>query len=543
MKISDTPQLTWPGKTNLATQQFTSVPSGSVAAMRMASNPKFGGIFDGSIHMLGRTLSPTLPVFELIASTLIYSMLAEDVIGLWTPRIGVSLDRGRKKYDYQNDPERLQLSPPQQFKRWLYGTIKGLNWANAAEESLREFCSGPGFMIVPSLGFAWLYQRGWPFNKLHDSLDFEARKAMGLGHERLGQLASTFQKQLQTAELTPATTDAKAFQEAYRQQYKTFLENLLHFEAPTAARGNIPAGVTHILDMPLSLHVKESTEHFRPRNTTLRTLMGEWAEEMSKEMLKPRSEPKVADLFTKLPKTFLWDPWAKLARWAMTKVGLRQPVRVDSPLENAQARVAEAIRTINRQVYPYERVYDVNQVVLNLFRANEHRQWEVLLKDGNPVSVSIETLFKEMHRFNDFAYALQEKVLKKNFLQKLTSKTPLVEAVEHLVKKVQTQKAFGSIGLLSATCAYLWWLMSFVQHNKIYPANSQYLQQKGTSPPSIEAGKSPSSIPPTQPSFRMSVSLPTTAPAFSANPHDSFSMTTSPTSVFPKAFKQGGILA
>jgi len=93
-------------------------------------------------------------VFQPISENFVWEFTAQDVVALWIPRIINALRRGRHPYDPNEDPSLREGKPLQQWLHSVVQNTKGLNWSNAREESYREFETGPGIFIAPSIIFA-----------------------------------------------------------------------------------------------------------------------------------------------------------------------------------------------------------------------------------------------------------------------------------------------------------------------------------------------------------------------------------------------------
>jgi hypothetical protein len=78
-----------------------------------------------------------LPIFEGISNIYLYEFLALDVVGMWVPRIGVSLWRGRIPYDGAKDPVNEGMNPLQLAAKHTWGNFKGLNWARVLHRPWR----------------------------------------------------------------------------------------------------------------------------------------------------------------------------------------------------------------------------------------------------------------------------------------------------------------------------------------------------------------------------------------------------------------------
>lgn len=101
--------------------------------------------------------------FQPITENYLWAFMAQDVLGLWIPRIYGSLERGRIKYDEKKDPHAVHRSPSQQRRYHILKTIRGLNYWNGWEETAREIQNGPGIFI--GQGFLYAGAAAWMLGK------------------------------------------------------------------------------------------------------------------------------------------------------------------------------------------------------------------------------------------------------------------------------------------------------------------------------------------------------------------------------------------
>jgi len=115
----------------------------------------------------GRKLGST---FEQVINQFVFFFLFMDFIGIWVPRIGVSLKRGRIPYNVEEDPQAKHLKLYQKNMLSLKKNVQGLNWPNFFEEAGREFCTGPGMLLIPTLAFALARHRSTALELSHKQL-------------------------------------------------------------------------------------------------------------------------------------------------------------------------------------------------------------------------------------------------------------------------------------------------------------------------------------------------------------------------------------
>lgn len=135
---------------------------------------QFGGGFGK------KAIDGSVSIFQKINEVFIWGFLAQDVIGMWLPRVGTSLKVGREPYDPSEDPQARNLPFDQQVKKWIVGNVKGLNWINFSEGTKRESATGPGLLAMPALVFMVNRYMGNPAQEL----SFASMKALGEGFQK-----------------------------------------------------------------------------------------------------------------------------------------------------------------------------------------------------------------------------------------------------------------------------------------------------------------------------------------------------------------------
>ncbi len=167
---------------------------------------------------MNRVLNRLGPLFEKM-EVFLWAFLMQDAVAMWVPRIWVSLERGSKKYDPTLDPAMRGQPLSQQIKSWVVNNIKGLNWVNFNEETKREFATGPGVLMIPTVAFA-LARRAFGKNSVE------------LGHGPLTALKDGFVEHLKKQNLLAEgpVQDAAAFRQQYQNGLKTYIASLFDDE-------------------------------------------------------------------------------------------------------------------------------------------------------------------------------------------------------------------------------------------------------------------------------------------------------------------------
>ncbi|MBY0450804.1 MAG: hypothetical protein K2X01_09300 [Cyanobacteria bacterium] len=196
-----------------------------VATAQVAHVPsvQFGGAITNISRRLGDVAANNLEkVFQNIVEIFLWAFIAQDVVSMWVPRIEVSLTRGRVHYDPTTDPSNQGLTPRQQMAKSLVKNIKGLNWPNLYEETMREVATGPGVLMVPTVIYS-IARRTF------------GKQASEMGYQPLSKMAHTFMDHLKGADSKKLTQ-----KHAYTQSVQSFVRNLFQdteFEKAKLASG------------------------------------------------------------------------------------------------------------------------------------------------------------------------------------------------------------------------------------------------------------------------------------------------------------------
>lgn len=183
----------------------------------MTAQPKFSGLMSP-----GTLLSPATKIFirdklistfQQVTEVFLWAFLAQDAIAMWMPRIRQSLLTGAVKYEADKDPENKGLSPLQLTKRYVLKTLEGLNWINFSEESKREFATGPGVLMIPTLAYS-IARRTF------------GQKSVELGYGSLTSLSKGFIEHLKES----SVKDAEAvLPEQFQAELKQYLKRRFDF--------------------------------------------------------------------------------------------------------------------------------------------------------------------------------------------------------------------------------------------------------------------------------------------------------------------------
>ncbi|MCA9789547.1 MAG: hypothetical protein KC462_07225, partial [Cyanobacteria bacterium HKST-UBA05] len=167
----------------------------SKAALSATANrtPQFGfnpRLAQTATESFGLRASNTLArIFRPVLENIFAGIMVVDVFCYWIPRVWGALTRGAFDYDPDRDPQAYGKQGWDRQKHVLNQRLKGLNWINAWEETMREVASGPALFIWPSILYMML-KPGF------------GKRAAELPHAALTQLSDGFTEAAQHQGLT-----------------------------------------------------------------------------------------------------------------------------------------------------------------------------------------------------------------------------------------------------------------------------------------------------------------------------------------------------
>ncbi len=91
--------------------------------------------------------------FKPVIEDFLMGIMAIDFIALWLPRAWSALFRGAFDYSPQKDPIARAKTGLDEKKYVFKERFKRLNWPNFFEEWWREFASGPGMFVWPTIAY------------------------------------------------------------------------------------------------------------------------------------------------------------------------------------------------------------------------------------------------------------------------------------------------------------------------------------------------------------------------------------------------------
>lgn len=207
-----------------SSQMAVSVPSPGLS-MKVSPQPKFGSAASSlkasANNFSLATSARALTMSEKIVETFLWGFVGLDVFGMWVPRIKVSLTRGAIPYDVRQDPEMKDKPLPEQVWKSTRENLKGLNWTNLYEEAGREFATGPGMLVVPTLVYLGVNRA-------------MGGQAIRLTTKNLTEHGSAFSKHLRPTAQSDilnqsqfaSVNERHAFLKSYRHQVKNYLVDI-----------------------------------------------------------------------------------------------------------------------------------------------------------------------------------------------------------------------------------------------------------------------------------------------------------------------------
>ncbi len=189
-----------------ATPRFGNTASlAGTAARRLM--PSVGAELLGGLH---RRLG--IPFVGYTLTDFLAGVMLVDIFALWMPRAYNALFRGAMDYKPSEDPVAQRK---QGLDRTLYTTkerFKRLNWPNFIEECGREFASGPGFFIWPTLVLSGAALKF--FNPYKTGLH--------LGHNDITTLGTLYQ-----AQLGKKTLESMKQKGSWKGEFQKFIHNII----------------------------------------------------------------------------------------------------------------------------------------------------------------------------------------------------------------------------------------------------------------------------------------------------------------------------
>lgn len=392
-------------------------------------SPQFSGI---QTRLMNASRDKMISIFGKISEVFLVAFLAQDVVGMWLPRVGVSLKRGRIHYDPENDPNAQHLPMKDKVKVWIKKNFKGLNWVNFTEEAGREFATGPGVLMIPTVMYAFA-RRAY------------GKSAVELGHAPLKELSQGFIDHLSkhnSAILNATVTkdNVTQFNQAFQRELKNYLVSMVDDEAfkswdlQRRTSSALVSGENFEAYTKNFNSGKQWLENWFERYTDLVSKSSQAAKGTEKEILKHIDE-EFHHLAEEM-KTIVSEVYTK-------------DVKLGQELE-------ETLRKGVRK--------SANEFERSSLMKVDHIATKAAQEGAKPNSKALGTLMEELHRGKDyFAQVMREKVSGEAKGAKLT------DVAKGVFDKIVARKGFFAASITLLAGVYLIELAKFVQSHDAYP--------------------------------------------------------------------------
>jgi len=196
------------------------------SSLSMTVSPRFGN----TAGVAARRLVPSvgaevldwatrriaMPFCNLTLTDFLAGVMLVDVFALWVPRAYNALFRGAMDYKPSEDPVAQRKQGLDKFFYTTNERFKRLNWPNFIEECGREFASGPGFFIWPTMILSGA--------ALH--LFNPYKTGVHLGQGDITTLGNVYKNRL-----GPRSLDAMKQPGRWKGEFKKFIHNIIDEEA------------------------------------------------------------------------------------------------------------------------------------------------------------------------------------------------------------------------------------------------------------------------------------------------------------------------
>jgi hypothetical protein len=458
------PGLTGKAVTPGSLRSSVRVCSQSSAAASNSAIPRLGmGLSRFLSRMIAAASDRLLPLCQKITEVFLVGFIVQDVIAMWVPRIGTSLSVGRQKYEPSQHPEDHALPFKQQIKKWLVENLKGLNWPNFDEESRREFATGPGLLMIPTVLYAI------------------ARRLSGKGANELGkdQVLGFGRGFADHLHQTPFAKAQQVSLEAYRHTLADYLESTFADTGMKATTLDNPALRQELMNNPVIRKMVEAEGLKAPTyGHYLKDRLRQWAD-ITLEHIQP--EKNLTDRF--------FD-------WVNVKLGrIPKPPSRHQALQPLVDEMAETLNAFNRahRVVPYEFIHKNLEAAQKITAPvmETDKLWATYGQNAKPTQKPITGFMDELRLWSDFAgdvWKHQNAGAKTGAVSE-KAKGSLVEITEVLTQKLIARKGIVALAATILGGIYLTKLAFWAQHYKSYPATRMLNaapQQAQAVPPSFK---------------------------------------------------------
>jgi len=377
----------------------TAAIAGTAARQLM---PSMGAELLGGLH---RRLG--IPFVGYTLTDFLAGVMLVDVFALWLPRAYNALFRGAMDYKPSEDPIAQRKQGLNKFLYTTHERFKRLNWPNFIEECGREFASGPGFFIWPTLilsGAALKF-----FNPYKTGLH--------LGHHDITSLGKVYQSQLGEKSL-----ESMKKKGSWTGEFQKFVHNIIDEDA-------LLKDLKPEDKATYSKQLKQITADLEKHLTDYRNDPTAWAK---------RIGGNIKRWFNKTPDT--------------TPLGM---------VEKTQQQLVNLVEDINKHNV-FGRHIKENWLPV------KNKIFTLETAAGEHSVVKVGDFTKKLARWFDVHHAFEKQV---ENLPKGFTGTTLGQLVEHADKRLMKTKTGYMIATVALTIGFLFKLVTWTQHHDSYVAN------------------------------------------------------------------------
>ncbi|MDX2085487.1 MAG: hypothetical protein SFZ03_08875 [Candidatus Melainabacteria bacterium] len=399
----------------------------------------------------------SMPVLMGMATVFWIAYCMQDMVGIFGPRISISLLRGAKPYNPDDDPSVEKTPKFMRPAKVFYERARRWNWPNFGEEFGRELLMGPGILMVPT-AFMFTTQALSPVGKAL-RMPFQAglQFAHSLGHFLDGKQSPT--------------TDKKAFLNNLEAYYKYLFaadEPLLSHTAEFTLKQDHSTGLQRIGNYIFAQRSAIANQSQTTRSGTVGQFVDEWASAMRRhaELLLKQKTP-LTDADRLHLKGILGHKHGDIS----DKKLLQQAIHyLEDEIAGLSQNLVQAVKHYNDAHPAGKQLGNMSAVRVNLGNINNLLN-QKLLAQGNlwrpGASVhSVNSVLEQAEHFNHFAAAAFKTT------EQLAGRATFSDACKTLFYDTISRKALLAPVIALAGMVWVWFLTHMVQSSDEYPGNS-----------------------------------------------------------------------
>ncbi len=435
--------------------------AGKAPALNAASqNVRFSGFLPPALET--RLLNKSIWTFSQITEVFLWAFLAQDAIAMWMPRIRQSLVTGAIEYDPTQDPENKFLTPWQLLKKHTTKTLQGLNWVNFNEETKREFATGPGVLLIPTIAYAAARR-------------LFCERAVELGHGPLTQLTYGFIEhlknnpeldQVQLLKNATLSHQGKTMNgiQAFQQEVKNYIKSRFDFG-------------------DLLEQTSEFVEH-TPQTQNKTSWLSRLTRSASNAAAEVAPTPPVAK---EMKVSQYLENWVD--RW-VTQVFSGDK----TSFAHLEKEFEENMLTMNRRLAP-SNLYKVDQIKIKLAKQPKDLGNVPSKLTTKTQYLHIDEFTHQLNRWNDFVKNVYKTKIGDRpgfgIIPKMAVSDNLSSLAEKMYRQLVTKKAVLAVTVSGLTGWYLYKLAFWAQNHDSYHA-TRLLTEDDEPSPSPTASTQPS---------------------------------------------------